>query len=218
MKNTDKGAFIAEVHRRLKRRYARQMRTSMDHSSPWELLVATVLSAQAQDSSVNLVTPKLFKAFKSIKDFSNANPSRLYPYVRSIGLYRTKSKNIVNAARMIMAEYSGKVPDSMDDLVRLPGVGRKTANVVLSNAFGINSGIAIDTHCITVSNRLGIARTSKPEAIEKVLMKHLPQSEWANISHLLIALGRDTCTARLKHCDVCVLNDICPSSTTRRKK
>ncbi|MCL5431238.1 MAG: endonuclease III, partial [Candidatus Marsarchaeota archaeon] len=145
MKEAERGEFIAEVHRRLKLRYAPQMHTSLDHSSPWGLLVATMLSAQAQDSSVNIVTPKLFRAFKSIKDFSKATPSKLYPYVRSIGLYRTKSRNIVSAARMIMSEYSGKVPHSMEDLERLPGVGRKTANVVLSNAFGINSGIAIDT-------------------------------------------------------------------------
>ena len=218
MEKTGKEEFIAEVHRRLKRRYASQMRTSLDHSSPWELLVATILSAQAQDSSVNLVTPKLFRAFRHVNDFAKASPSKLYPYVRSIGLYRTKSRSIVNSARMVMSEYSGKVPESIEDLMKLPGVGRKTANVVLSNAFGINSGIAIDTHCITVSNRLGIARTRKPEAIEKVLMKYLPRSEWANISHLLIALGRDVCTARAKHCEGCVLNDICPSSTTRRKK
>ncbi len=218
MKEAERREFVAEVHRRLKRRYASQMLTSLDHSSPWELLVATILSAQAQDSSVNLVTPKLFRAFKSIKDFSKATPSSLYPYVRSIGLYRTKSRNIVNSARMIMSEYSGKVPDRMEDLERLPGVGRKTANVVLSNAFGINSGIAIDTHCITVTNRLGIARTRKPEVIEDALMRYLPQKEWANISHLLIALGRDKCTARAKHCEGCVLNDICPSSTTGRKK
>ena len=215
MRASKSAAFLEEIEARLKKRYLEQMKTTLEHSSPWELLVATVLSAQAQDASVNEVTPRLFRRFDSIKKFASARPSDLYPCVRSIGLYRGKSKNIVNSAKAIMSRFRGNVPMSMEELVTLPGVGRKTANVVLSNAFGINSGIAIDTHCITVSNRLGLVHTKDPKRIEAKLMSILPQKEYGNISHLFIALGRDACTARKKHCDRCVLKDICPSSTSR---
>ncbi len=204
-----------EVLRRLKVRYRKYMHTELMHSNPWELLVATILSAQAQDRQVNKVTKTLFKKYKKMDDYCALKSSDLYPYVRSIGLYKQKTKNIINAAKLIRKNFGSRVPNSMDDLVTLPGVGRKTANIILSNSFGIDSGIAIDTHCITVSNRLGFVRTRNPEKIETKLMKLFKKGEWGSINHLFIALGRDVCTARVKYCERCVLNDICPSSNVR---
>ncbi|MGI0100410.1 MAG: endonuclease III [Candidatus Micrarchaeaceae archaeon] len=208
-------AYMANVLARLKRKYKKEMKTSLDHSNAWELLVATMLSAQSQDKQVNKITGPLFRKYRTISDFAALNPRQLYPYIGSIGLYRSKSRNIVSAARAIRERFNSKVPSTMDGLTSLDGVGRKTANVVLSNAFGINDGIAIDTHCITVSNRLGIARTKDPVRIEKRLMNLVGRKDWENINHLFIALGRDTCTARAKHCSRCVLRDICPSSDAR---
>ncbi len=205
--------LMDEVMRRLKRRYRAQMRTSLDHTNPWELLVATMLSAQSQDAQVNKVTARLFKAYRTPKEFARLRPGQLYPYIGVLGLYRGKARNIVATARMLEGRYGGEVPRAMDDLVKLPGVGRKTANVVLGNAFHVYAGIAIDTHCITVANRLGIARTRDPVKIEERLMKLVDRKEYANVSHLFIALGRDVCTARVKRCEGCVLRDICPSSS-----
>ena len=210
-----KDAYAADVLKHLKKRYKGEMRTSLHHSNPWELLVATVLSAQAQDKHVNEVTEVLFKKYTEVEDYCKLRPSDLYRYIKSIGLYKGKAKNIVNAAKRIKKDFCSEVPRSMDELVTLPGVGRKTANVVLANAFGINSGIAIDTHCITVTNRLGFVKTENPVKIEKHLMVLFPKDEWSNVTHLFIALGRDVCTARAKHCERCVLGLICPSSTMR---
>jgi endonuclease-3 len=210
-----KRAFAREVLTLLKKRYANEMHTALKHSNPWELLVATILSAQSQDSQVNKVTPSLFKRYKTIKSFADAKPRDLYRYVKSLGLYRSKAKSIVLSARSIMKRFGGKVPSNMEGLISLHGVGRKTANVVLSNAFGINSGIAIDTHCITVSNRLGFVHVRDPKKIEAVLMAEFPMREWGNVSHLFIALGRDVCRAQAKYCSRCVLKRICPSSTYR---
>ncbi len=160
----------------------------------------------------------MFRRFPDAKAFAEASPHELYPYIKTLGLYRGKAKNIVGAARMLSYEFNGVIPRSIEELTRLPGVGRKTANVVLSNAFGINQGIAIDTHCVTVSNRLGLVHTKDPEKIEGAIMRITPMGEWGNVSHLFIALGRDVCTARTKHCDRCVLNDICPSSYLKTVK
>jgi endonuclease-3 len=215
MNASGKKQYIAEIIRRLKQRYSSEMKTRLDHSTGWQLLVATMLSAQAMDSTVNKATHSLFKAYKTPKDFSRLKPTQLYKFTRSIGLYRAKSRNIIKSARMLAEQYNSKVPKIINELTRLPGVGRKTANVVLANAYGINEGIAIDTHCITVSNRLGVVRTKNPEKIEQVLMGITPRKEWGNITHLFIALGRDVCTARAKLCERCVLNDICPSSTVK---
>ncbi|MGC8622969.1 MAG: endonuclease III [Candidatus Micrarchaeia archaeon] len=214
----DKKSYAMALLLMLKKKYASQLKTSLSHSNPFELLVATILSAQAQDAQVNKITPKLFSKYKSARDFAMAKPSELYKYLKSIGLYRSKARRIVLASREIVKRFNGSVPASIEELVTLHGVGRKTANVVLSNAFGINEGIAIDTHCITVSNRLGLAHSKDPIKIEKSLMKLFPRNEWGNVSHMLIALGRDTCTARAKHCERCVLKRICPSSTANVKR
>jgi endonuclease III len=207
--------YTAEIIKRLKAKYGKDLQTMLVHKNAWELLVATVLSAQAQDKQVNKVTGPLFKRYSTINAFSGLKPSQLYPYINSIGLYRSKARNIVKTALMLKRDFNSRVPATIADLVVLPGVGRKTANVVMSNAFGINDGIAIDTHCITVSNRLGLVRTRDPKKIEQRLVKLIPQKDWGNLTHLFIALGRDTCTARTKHCGRCVLRDICPSSDAR---
>ncbi|ASI14102.1 endonuclease III [Candidatus Mancarchaeum acidiphilum] len=207
--------FIGLVIKRLKAAYPDQMHTQLEYSNKWELLIAVILSAQTTDVSVNKVTKKLFANFPGPEDLLDLKPDDLYPYIRSIGLYRGKSKRLIEAAKMLVSQFDSKVPTNTKDLMKIPGVGRKVANVVLSEGFGINEGIAIDTHCITVSNRLGLANTHNPEVIERVLIKITPKDEWNNISHLFIALGRDTCQARKKICERCVLNDICISSTVK---
>lgn len=213
---TDKKAMMKEVLSLLKRRYKGQMKSSLGFSNAWELLVATMLSAQAQDSQVNVVTKRMFNELKSIDDYAAMAPAKLYKYTRSIGLYRNKSKNIVLAARKIKSDFGGKVPDTIEGLTSLPGVGRKTANVVLYNWFGKNFGIAIDTHCITVLNRLGFTKSKDAKKIEEEMIKITERKDWGDFTHLMIALGRDVCTARLARCEGCVLNKICPSSTVRK--
>ncbi|MEM3227881.1 MAG: endonuclease III [Candidatus Micrarchaeaceae archaeon] len=209
----DRKAYANMVLKLLKKRYSNELHTSLGYSSAWELLVATILSAQSSDVQVNKVTPPLFKKYPSINAFAHLHPSDLYAYVKTLGLYRSKSRNIILSARRIIRSFGGKVPSSIEELTSLPGVGRKTANVVLSNIFGKNEGIAIDTHCIITSNRLGLVNTTKPEKIESALMELFPNNEWGNVSHALIALGRDVCRARAKYCEKCVLRRLCPSST-----
>ncbi len=207
---------IRSIIARLKKRYPDELRTRLGFRNAWELLVATELSAQSQDAQVNKVTPLLFRKYPKVSSYTRLKPQQLYRYVKTLGLYRNKSKNIIAAANRITSEFNGRVPDSMDKLITIPGVGRKTANVILVNAFEKNEGIAVDTHCITVSNRLFLFNTKNAEKIERSLMEFTPRKEWGNLTHLLIALGRDVCTARRKYCERCVLNDICPSSTVRK--
>ncbi len=207
--------FINLVIKRLKEAYPDQMHTQLKYSNKWELLVAVILSAQTKDISVNAITKKLFEDFPKPEDLLSLEPEDLYPYLRSIGLYKGKSKRLIDAAKMVVNQFDSRVPNNTKDLMKIPGVGRKVANVVLSEGFGINEGIAIDTHCITVSNRLGLADTTNPAVIERELMRITAKREWNNISHLFIALGRDTCQARKKICERCVLNDICISSTVK---
>ncbi len=207
--------YMKKVMSLLKRRYSNSLKTSLDHSNEWQLLVATILSAQAQDKQVNKITKRLFNKYSSIKDFADLRPSQLYPYISSIGLYRGKAKNIVKTAVILKRDFNFKIPTTINELTTLPGVGRKTANVVLANAFDINEGIAIDTHCITVANRLKLANTKDPKKIEQALMRIAEKKDWGNLTHMFIALGRDTCTARVKYCDRCVLKAVCPSSEAR---
>lgn len=204
--------YMKKVLSLLKKRYGKSLQTSLGHSNEWQLLVATMLSAQAQDRQVNKVTKALFKRYNKIEDFADLKPSQLYPYIGSIGLYRGKAKNIIKTAEILKKDFKLKIPTTIAELTTLPGVGRKTANVVLANAFEINEGIAIDTHCITVVNRLGLANTNDPKKIEQRLMKITERKDWGNLTHLFIALGRDTCTARKKYCERCALKHICPSS------
>ncbi len=217
MRIKDERMYTRKVLALLKKRYMEDMRTSLNHNSAWELLVSTILSAQATDVSVNKITPALFKRYKDVGMFIELRPEDLYPYVRSISFYKNKSKSIIGCAKMIVESFGARVPKTIEELVRLPGVGRKTANVVLYNAYGISEGIAIDTHCITVANRLGLATTKNPIAIERDLTEIVDKKDWGDITHLFIALGRDVCTARRKYCESCVLNRICPSSTVPQK-
>ncbi len=214
----DNREYIKEILSLLKRKYRAEMHTSLNFGDPWQLLVSTILSAQATDASVNAVTPSLFKRYERVEDFAVARPSDLYKFTRSIGLYKSKSKNIVKAARIIVDRFGSKVPESIDDLVTLPGVGRKTANVVSYNAFGKIQGIAIDTHCVTVANRLGITRSKNPVIIERDLTGVIERKDWGDVTHLFIALGRDVCTARRKYCESCVLNSICVSSSVKQHR
>lgn len=207
--------YVYKILKRLKKKYRKEMQTSLNFSDPWELLVATILSAQTRDKQVNKATKAMFKKYKSINDFLKLEPNELYKYTKGIGLYRNKTNNIIKAAKELHYKFNNKVPMHLKELIKLNGVGRKTANVVLSNAYNINEGIAVDTHCITVSNRLKLVETKNPALIEKQLMELIKKEDWKNVTQLFIALGRDVCTARKKYCERCILNDICPSSVIK---
>lgn len=181
-------------------------------SSPYELLVATILSAQCTDERVNKVTPALFKAYPAPKDLANASLDDIISYIRSTGFYNNKAKSIQNAARMICENFDGAVPDTMEDLLKLPGVARKTANVVLGTAFHKNEGVVVDTHVKRLSNRMGLSTHSNPDKIEKDLMQSIPQKEWTDFAHRITAHGRTVCTARKPDCSSCGMKSFCPSA------
>jgi endonuclease III len=185
---------------------------SLNYSSPLELLVATILSAQCTDERVNLVTPDLFRKYRRADDFIKVEQSELEQEIRSTGFYRNKAKAIQGACRLIVERHGGRVPASLDELLELPGVARKTANVVLGNAFGISSGVVVDTHVGRLSQRLGLTAHEQPEKIERDLIELVPQKEWVDFAHLLIYHGRAVCKARKPECAGCVLEDLCPSS------
>ncbi len=182
---------------------------SLDYSTPVQLLVATILSAQCTDERVNKVTPGLFGRFPDAESLANADLSELEELVRSTGFYRNKAKNIQGACRMIFKDFNAVVPNKMEELLKLPGVARKTANVVLAHAYGINAGVTVDTHVKRLSQRLGLTKNTEPVGIEKDLMKLLPQPDWENWSIRLIYHGRAVCKARSPGCDVCKLADLC---------
>ena len=183
----------------------------LDFSSPLELLIATILSAQCTDVQVNKVTPTVFKNYKTARDYAEADPTAFEHDLRAIGLYRAKAKNIRACARLLVDQHGGQVPKTMNELVSLPGVGRKTANVVLGNAFNINVGVVVDTHVARLSARLGLTRQTDPKKIEPVLMKLIPQNDWTLFSHWLIFHGRRRCKALNPDCPNCELKDLCPS-------
>jgi endonuclease-3 len=183
--------------------------TALAHDNPLQLLVATILSAQCTDKRVNLVTPALFARFKTARDFAEADQTELEGYVKSTGFYRNKAKNIINCCKQIMDRFDGNVPGRLDDLVTLPGVGRKTANVVLGDAFE-TPGITVDTHVGRLARRLGFTRFRDPVKVERVLMALLPQAEWTAVSHQLILHGRQVCFARKPRCEACALSPYCP--------
>lgn len=204
---------IIEILRRLKKIYP-ETKTALRFNTPFELLVATILSAQTTDIHVNKVTETLFKKYKNIKDYANVSLDELQRDISSINFYKTKAKNIHNIAKIIVEKYNSKVPDKMDELLTLPGVARKTANIILANAYGKNEGIAVDTHVKRLSRLLGLTKNDDPTKIEQDLMAVTPKKEWSNLSHLLIFHGRNICQAKKpKHKD-CVLYDLCPSRNT----
>ena len=185
--------------------------TELNFKTPLELLIATILSAQCTDKRVNMVTPSLFKKYRRPKDYASAPPGELENAIKSTGFFNSKARSIRGATATIAEEFEGKVPNSMEKLRKLPGVGRKTANVVLGNAFGINEGIVVDTHVIRLSQRLGLTKQKDPEKIEQDLMKLVPQKYWAIWSHWLIWHGRRRCYARKPDCANCEVFKLCPS-------
>ena len=182
---------------------------ALDHKSPFQLLVATILSAQCTDKRVNAVTPALFERFPTAEAFADAPVEAIEELIKSCGFYRAKAANISQASRAIVERFGGSVPATLEELVRLPGVGRKTANVVLGNAFGIASGFVVDTHVLRLSRKIGLSDEETPEKVERDLNELVPQSDWVDGSHRLIYLGREYCIARRPQCDACPLREFC---------
>ena len=201
----------AEIYDRLATHYP-DAHCALDFKTPFQLLVATILSAQCTDKRVNMVTPALFKRYKTPAALAAAKPEELEEMIKSTGFFRSKTKSLIGMATAIAEQHGGKVPDEMDPLTKLPGVGRKTANVVFGNAYDTNVGVVVDTHVTRVSERLGLTKQTDPVKIEQDLMKLIPQPQWTMLSHLLIQHGREICEARRPKCEICFLNDVCPSS------
>ena len=210
-KAVDLHTRATEIHSRLSARYP-NAHCALDYRSPLQLLVATILSAQCTDKRVNMVTPALFTEYPTAQALAAADPSRIEELIRSAGFFRAKTKSIMGMAKALVERHGGVVPKEMEELVRLPGVGRKTANVVLGNAFDINEGVVVDTHVTRVSGRLGLTTETDAVKIERDLMPLFPREEWTMVSHLFIEHGRTICVARTPKCAECPLNDICPSS------
>ncbi|MBA2626459.1 MAG: endonuclease III [Gemmatimonadales bacterium] len=206
-----KAAKTTDIIRRLRREYP-DAHCALDHTNAFELLCATILSAQCTDARVNLVTPSLFARYPSPYELARARPAELEALIRPTGFFRNKTKSLTGMAQALVADHAGEVPRSMEELQVLPGVGRKTANVILGNAYGINAGITVDTHVGRLSRRLGVSKHDDPVKVEQDLMPLVPQPEWALVSHLLIFHGRRICTARHPKCGECVLADVCPSA------
>ena len=208
MNNREK---VLTIIKRLKKEYAGTPLTALRFSTPFELLVATILSAQTTDVQVNKVTPGLFRKYKNIQAFATAKPEQIARDINSVNFFNNKAKSIQKAAAMVIEQFGGTVPRTMEELVTLPGVARKTANIVLSSAFGINEGMAVDTHVKRLSYLLKLTKHIDPVKIEQDLLVITPKKEWSNFSHLLIYHGRAICQARRPNHAECVLYDICPS-------
>ena len=215
MKKPDK-ARVARIIALLKREYP-DAHCELDYRTPFELLVATILSAQCTDARVNLVTPALFARYPTPAALAAARQEDVEALIRSTGFFRNKARSLIGMAQAVGAGHAGSVPSTMAELQVLPGVGRKTANVILGNAYGKNEGITVDTHVARLATLLGLTRQTTPEKIEQDLMALVPRKDWTLISHLLIWHGRRVCIARRPRCEVCVLNRICPSSRVRRE-
>lgn len=188
-------------------------KTALNYTNPLEILVATILSAQTTDERVNIVTKTLFKKYKTPADYANVDIKELEQDIHSTGFYHNKARNLQQCCQLLITKFNSQVPKTMSELIELPGVARKTANIVLYNAFGIVDGIAVDTHVRRLSQLLGLANTDNPEKIEQELMKITPKEAWMKITDLLIFHGRQVCIARRPKCAMCVLNKICPSAT-----
>jgi len=207
----DKKKKMLLIIKRLRKEYP-VLKSALNFRSPFELLVATILSAQTTDLQVNKVTEKLFRKYKKLDDYLNVSPEEFTQDVRSVNFFNNKAKNILASARMITERFGGKVPKSMEELVMLPGVARKTANIILYNAYGITDGIAIDTHVKRLAKRLGLTVYDDPVKIEQDLMAITPKIVWGDLTHILIAHGRAVCRARKPRHDKCAIADICPSN------
>lgn len=200
---------IKEIIDRLEGQYG-GAHIALKYTDPFQLLVAVILSAQCTDERVNMITPVLFERFPDPARMAGADIKEIEELVRSCGFFRNKAKNIKAASRMIVDKFAGRVPDNMEDILKLPGVARKTANVVLFNAYGVVEGIAVDTHVKRLAKRLGLTRETDPVKIERDLMKKIPKELWGRITYLLIDHGRKVCKARNPACDECILRDLCP--------
>lgn len=207
----DRNAWAREVLRRLKKAYP-DATCALEHRTPFELLVATILSAQCTDVRVNMVTPALFAKYPTARSLAEADQADVEELIRSTGFFRNKARNLIGMAGALVERHGGEVPADMEALRVLPGVGRKTANVVLGNAFGMNVGVTVDTHVARLTKLLGLTRHTDPIKIERDLMDLVPRKDWTLVSHLLIWHGRQVCIARRPRCDECVLRHGCPSA------
>jgi len=204
----ERKARLEEILRRLERMYPNAT-CALIHHSPWELLVATILSAQCTDKRVNEVTPGLFAKYPTTQDFAAVRPEVLAQDIKSTGFFNNKAKSIVGAARRVMGEFGGNVPRTMEEMLTIPGAARKTANVVLGTAYGIASGIVVDTHVSRIAQRLDLTRNTDPVKIEQDLVKIVPRDHWISFAHEMILHGRALCTARNPQCEACDLNSLC---------
>ncbi|MEJ2216069.1 MAG: endonuclease III [Gemmatimonadota bacterium] len=202
---------LAEIVRRLREEYP-EPKTALTHRNPYELLVATILSAQCTDERVNMVTPAFFKRYPEPADLAGARSEDVEDLIHSTGFFRQKTKSLLGMANAVVDRHDGRIPDTMQALVNLPGVGRKTANVVLGNAFDKDEGIVVDTHVKRLAGRLGVTKETDAERVERDLMELVPRDDWTDLSHLLIFHGRQVCNARRPRCEACVVSDLCPSS------
>ena len=202
---------ISEIVKILRKHYPATC-TALHFETPLQILVATILSAQCTDERVNMITPGLFKKYPSAQAFARARQEELEQEIRSTGFFRNKSKSIIGATRMICSDFGGKVPDAMEDLIKLPGVARKTANIVLSSGYKKAEGIAVDTHVKRLSERLGLSRQTDPEKIEKDLMLIVPKKDWLDFNYLLVNHGRAICIARKPKCPECPVQKLCPAA------
>lgn len=207
MRKKEKAQYVLNILGKL---YPK-LQVHLIHKTAWELLVATVLSAQCTDARVNQVTPALFAKYPDVFAMSKADVRDLEELMHSTGFYKNKSKNILSTANIIVDKFAGQIPSSMDELVKLDGVARKTANVVLWGAFGINAGLAVDTHVARISVRLGLCKDGSPEEIESALCKIFPQKEWGGVNHRMVSFGRDHCMARNPACSTCPMFEFCPT-------
>ncbi len=207
--NTDKAEHTKEIIKRLKKEYP-DAHCALNHTNAFELLIATILSAQCTDERVNIVTADLFRKYRQPADYVAVSQEELEEDIRSTGFFRNKAKNIQAACQKLIDNFKGEIPETMEELLTLNGVARKTANVVLGNAFGISSGVVVDTHVRRLSNRLGLTKEQNPEKIEQDLQELVPKKDWVMFSHWLIWHGRAVCNARKPKCEECVLEDICP--------
>ncbi len=210
----DERARAEKIISILEKEYPNEQGTMLHWKTPLELLVATILSAQSTDEQINKLTPALFKRYKTAKDYAESSVDELENYIHGSGFYHRKAELIQAACRQIVNEFHGEVPKAMGDLLKLKGVARKTANIVLGNAYGVIEGIAVDTHVMRVSQRLGWSNETDRDKIEQDLLKLLPKDKWFEINYLLIVLGRKVCTAQRPDCEHCPVNKLCPSAFT----
>ncbi|MDE1851669.1 MAG: endonuclease III [Candidatus Micrarchaeota archaeon] len=215
MQGKDTERYMQAILKKLTKRYGASLKTQLEHQDMTQLFVAVLLSPQSTDKQTNAVTEKLFRRYRTFEDFANADIKRLSKDLSGMNYYKTKARHLKESSRMILERFHGKVPSTLHELMELKGVGRKVANVVQAEGFGIHEGIAVDTHCGRVARRLLRIRSKDPAVAERRLMRITPQKDWRKVSNLFIELGRDACKARNRECYRCVLKEMCPSSLAK---